>query len=126
MRARMILAAIFALTLAGCSDSTGPDSDPAGNYHLVSYNAHPLPYTEDGQTITAMLLRLRDDGTYSVTIAFREAGQNRTEAESGNWEHDGGSVILTDHVFNDPLVADYTGSKIIIDDGEVVLVFERD
>ena len=97
-------AGVFAVALAGCSDSTGPDTDDlVGSYDLITVDGAGLPVIvdqigEDKAEITMGTVTLDEDGTFGDVTELRitEAGVVTTEVVStqGTWTVSGSTVTF--------------------------------
>ena len=97
-------AGVIAVALAGCSDSTGPDTDDlVGTYDLISIDGASLPVIveqigEDKAEITMGTVTLDEDGTFGDVTGLRitEGGVVTTEVAStqGTWTVSGSTVTF--------------------------------
>jgi hypothetical protein len=132
----LTLAGLAVLSLAACSDSTGPSDELAGVYTLITIDGESLPVIvdqngDDIAEITEGTLTLDDDGSFDDVTELRitESGQVTTEedATSGNWSVSGTTVTF------DPIGT--AGNYTMTWDGQnrltqnfqgFILVYERD
>jgi hypothetical protein len=97
-------AGVLAVALAGCSDSTGPDTDDlVGSYDLITIDGASLPVIvdqigEDKAEITMGTVTLDEDGTFGDVTELRitEGGVVTTEVVStqGTWTVSGSTVTF--------------------------------
>lgn len=94
---------LLGFAMVACSDSTAPESDFFGTYHLQTVNGQALPYVvaQSGQNsvaVTGDQLTVADGGSWSETINYRivENGATRTETTSdgGTWVRTGTTLSL--------------------------------
>lgn len=102
MTRRSAVAALLALALAACGDSTGP-GDATGTFRLRTINGDALPYVleQDGTSrleITGGKRILDTDGSYIEVIRARfTVGGDSDEEEffvSGTYERSGSAVTF--------------------------------
>ena len=112
--AAVALAALVALSAAGCgndNNSTGPPVS-LGTYALVSVNGAPLPFTVPNTgsntiVVQSATLALTEVGTYSATVQGTTNGQSTSVlSDEGNFTQSGN--VVTFHSTRLTAVA-YTG-----------------
>jgi hypothetical protein len=100
----ILRAGAIAVTLAACSDSTGPDRDElAGSYTLLTIDGASLPVIvdqvgEDKAEVTMGTVTLDEDGTFGDATELRitEGGVVTTEVQAtqGTWTVSGSTVTF--------------------------------
>ncbi|GJM27090.1 MAG: hypothetical protein DHS20C16_35050 [Phycisphaerae bacterium] len=105
-RAGMTFAVIALAGIAlGCKttgeESTDPDTDVTGIYHLISIEGNPIPYApmhlgRRQPQVVAGTITLHDGGTFASTMEYaNDAGKTMSRAFAGTYTMDGAEFILS-------------------------------
>jgi len=120
------------LLLVSCGDSTGPETFP-GTYVLQAVDGEPLPYLvaqagSDKLEVTAGLLRIESDNTFTFSLTFLLTDDGNTEEatddESGTWAVTGSVIALTSDD-GTSRTGTKSGNVIIVANAGVPWVFEK-
>ncbi|HYD53081.1 MAG TPA: hypothetical protein VEA99_10650 [Gemmatimonadaceae bacterium] len=119
---RAVLAALaLVISVAACSDITGPGS--TGTYDLETVNGRSLPFVVRSEIgyrleLTRSTLTLERDGSYTSTFTWRETenGQSFTDTErySGTYERRGDDLWLYDDFDGSTTEAYWQGNRLVV------------
>ena len=132
---RFVCLAVVCLAFVACGDSdpTGPESEAAGRYTLISVNGMPLPAVllqvlENRFEVLEGHFQLNADGTCSGSITGRATTDGvvttETEMDTCTWTLNNTVIVFT-YPDGDTDVASLIDGIITITDEGVVFVFQK-
>ena len=126
IRKVLLLAAVL-IALPGCGDDTTTEVETSfvGSYTLQTFDGHSLPVTNsDDEVLTAGVLTLNANDTYSVTLtAHFVGGGDATFSETGTYTIVGNDLTLKSGTDQAETHGTFSGTTVTVmgDNGVYVL-----
>jgi len=125
----LILIAVLCL-VGACKDGIGPDLNEAGTYELVSIDGRSLPTAFFSVEVLSGSIVLKEDRTYQAqsTVQGKDnLGQivRQTHTESGTYTRTDNTLQFTSTA-GDETIATYGGRTITVEEGMVLMVYQRE
>jgi hypothetical protein len=129
-RLALVLAVFLPVTLAGCGDSTSPES-VAGTYELQSIGGDPLPVSTSEGNVRSGFVQLNANATFQANHTYDgpTSGTLRVIFINGAYTRTGSNIVLS---FIDPdgggtgtANATWSGDQLTIADNSGIWLYVR-
>jgi hypothetical protein len=135
MRKFLAAVAFLALTACGSDNVTDPITGSiAGVYPLKTVNGSTLPYTLPGgtasnnTTVTADVITMNDNGTWSEVFSYREtvngSTTNQSDTDGGTFFRSGANITLSSGG-STAYSGTFNGQSLLLASGGFTLVYTR-